>query len=81
MRESLFRERLRFLATAKYPVISLEEALEGLKSGDLPHAATVITIDDGWYGMYAKGLPILIRVTSRSYHTIQKCHPCWKIPR
>lgn len=47
-----FRKRLEFLRAQRYPVLSLEGALAGLSSGDLPDYATVITIDDGFYAVY-----------------------------
>ena len=48
-----FRQRLRLLAAKRYPVLPLEEALTRLQAGNLPAGATVITIDDGWYGSYS----------------------------
>ena len=54
-----FAARMEFLARADYPVISLQEAVEGLRRGALPAHATVITIDDGWYGTYRHMLPVL----------------------
>ena len=52
MTRETFEGRMKFLADHRYPVISLNEAVKGLKNGSLPPAATVITIDDGWYGTY-----------------------------
>ncbi len=54
-----FRQRVRFLAKSSYPVISLDEAVAGLEAGTLPDCATVITIDDGWYGTYKHMVPAL----------------------
>ncbi len=47
------------IARSDYSVISLQEAVEGLRRGALPAHATVITIDDGWYGSYRYMLPVL----------------------
>lgn len=54
-----FRQRIRFLRNSPYPVISLDEAVSGLAAGTLPDCATVITIDDGWYGTYRHMVPEL----------------------
>lgn len=54
-----FRRRMEFLATSHYPVLSLDNAVRGLSTGTLPDCATVITIDDGWFGTYQHMMPIL----------------------
>lgn len=54
-----FADRMAYLAGAGYPILTLEQAVEALKRGDLPPGATVITIDDGWYGTYRHMLPTL----------------------
>ena len=54
-----FAARMAFLAGAGYPVLPLEQAVEGLKARSLPASATVITIDDGWHGTYRHMLPAL----------------------
>lgn len=59
MSRDVFSERLEFLAHAKYPILALPEAVKRLKDGSLPNCATVITIDDGWYGSYQHQLPLL----------------------
>jgi len=56
-----FRERVRFLEQAPYPVVTLDAAVAGLADGSLPDAATVITIDDGWYGTQAHMVPALAK--------------------
>lgn len=53
MSPETFRRRLKALETLRYPVMSLEAALAGLDKGQLPRCATVLTIDDGFYGVYA----------------------------
>lgn len=55
----IFKKRMQFLYDKGYPVISLEEALRLLDKGEMPDNATVITIDDGWYGSYKHQFPIL----------------------
>jgi peptidoglycan/xylan/chitin deacetylase (PgdA/CDA1 family) len=59
MRPKVLRQRLKTLRDRGFPVVSLEEGLEGLARGDLPPSATVVTFDDGFYSNYAQGLPIL----------------------
>lgn len=54
-----FKERMRIIVAKGYPVLSLDDAIDKLRSNNLPKGATVITIDDGWYGTYKKQFPIL----------------------
>ena len=51
MRPETFERRLALLERYGYPVISLDEAY-GSNRIQWPPCATVITIDDGWYGTY-----------------------------
>jgi peptidoglycan/xylan/chitin deacetylase (PgdA/CDA1 family) len=53
------RRRLFFLSKQRFPVLDLERALDLLDRGNLPPGATVITIDDGFYGVYRHGLSLL----------------------
>jgi peptidoglycan/xylan/chitin deacetylase (PgdA/CDA1 family) len=57
-----FAERMRFLVERGYPVLELDEALRLMAKGALPRWATVITIDDGWYGTYRLIAPVLKRL-------------------
>jgi peptidoglycan/xylan/chitin deacetylase (PgdA/CDA1 family) len=41
-------------------VIALDEAVTGLAANALPRCATVITIDDGWYGTYRHMVDALV---------------------
>jgi peptidoglycan/xylan/chitin deacetylase (PgdA/CDA1 family) len=50
---------MAWLTESGYPVISLDQAVRGLARKELPHCATVVTIDDGWYGTYLHMLPLL----------------------
>jgi len=59
MSESTFARRMQFLADRGYRVLGLDEGLRALARGDLPELATVITIDDGWYGTCRTMAPIL----------------------
>jgi peptidoglycan/xylan/chitin deacetylase (PgdA/CDA1 family) len=59
IRDELFRNRIKFLQNEGYPILPLSDALEALNKGQLPACATVITMDDGWLGVYSVGLPIL----------------------
>jgi peptidoglycan/xylan/chitin deacetylase (PgdA/CDA1 family) len=47
-----FRKRLDYLAQKHYRVITLENALTRMGSGQLPKDAVVITVDDGFYSAY-----------------------------
>jgi peptidoglycan/xylan/chitin deacetylase (PgdA/CDA1 family) len=57
--EGTFRRRLSLLAKHGYPVLSLDDALSRLDAGTLPAGATVITIDDGWFGTFSLLAPAL----------------------
>jgi peptidoglycan/xylan/chitin deacetylase (PgdA/CDA1 family) len=59
MTAQTFAARMALLARKGYPVLELGPALEAMDAGTLPDHATVITIDDGWHGTYAKHAPIL----------------------
>lgn len=59
MSKETFALRMDFLTRQRYPVISLDAAVAGLASGAWPKGATVITIDDGWYGTYRHMAPVL----------------------
>lgn len=54
-----FQARMDWLSKSRYPVISLQKAIDGLFGPGLPPCATVITVDDGWYGTYRCMLPAL----------------------
>lgn len=59
---ALFESRMDYLHKRGYPVVTLDEALEGLYgNATLPSCATVITIDDGWLGTATKMADILQR--------------------
>jgi peptidoglycan/xylan/chitin deacetylase (PgdA/CDA1 family) len=59
IREDFFRRRVEYLRRERYPILSLGAALDALSAGRLPSCATVITMDDGWRGVYTVGLPII----------------------
>lgn len=59
MSKETLAARLDFLARHGYPVISLDAAVAGLARGNWPAGATVITIDDGWYGTFKQMAPLL----------------------
>ena len=68
-RESLFlsrenfEDRIRFIRDKKFPILHLEDALAHLRAGTLPSNAVAITIDDGFYSVFAVALDVL-----RKYH-------------
>ena len=59
IRKELFRRRIEYLHRERYPILPLSEAVEALDTGRLPPCATVITMDDGWQGVYSVALPII----------------------
>lgn len=54
-----FEARMRRLKRSGRPVLPLGEAVERLARGNLPPAAVVITIDDGWASTFTHMLPVL----------------------
>lgn len=60
MAPDTFRRRMAYLDQHNYHVISLDEAVTRTKGGTRADCATVITIDDGWYGTYAVMRPVLL---------------------
>jgi peptidoglycan/xylan/chitin deacetylase (PgdA/CDA1 family) len=61
MRAAVFERRMRTLKRRRIPVISLDEAVRRLVSGDIRNAETVITLDDGWKSNLTIAAPILKR--------------------
>jgi hypothetical protein len=59
MRPALFAERLDWLRANGYSVLPLAEAVERLRAGRIRAKEVVITIDDGFHGTAARGLPLL----------------------
>ena len=59
IKDDFFRRRMEYLRRERYPILSLRDALDALTAGRLPRCATVITMDDGWRGVYTLGLPII----------------------
>lgn len=60
MRLETFERRMRILHNRNLPVVSLEEGLRRLTSGELKSCETVLTFDDGW-SSNLKVTPILMR--------------------
>ena len=54
-----FEARMARLKRSGRPVLPLGEAVERLEHNDLPDAAVVITIDDGWVSTLTHMLPVL----------------------
>lgn len=57
IRPETFRDRLRLLRARGYEVVDLDAVLTSRES--LPPCPVVITIDDGWHGVFADMLPVL----------------------
>src|SRR3546814_5638525 len=74
MGKETFAARMALLARQGYPVIALDIAVAALPTGQWPRGATIVTIDDGWFGTYrqmapvlrAHGFPALLYIASRS---------------
>lgn len=63
IRPETFAARMQWLVDRKYPVVSLDAAVRGLRGEtSLPPRATVITIDDGWFATYSVMRPVLVRL-------------------
>lgn len=56
-----FEARMARLRRSGLPVLPLGEAIARLEANDLPPAAVVITIDDGWASTHSHMLPVLER--------------------
>lgn len=52
--EQTFRRRLTYLKRCGFNVLPLREAMKGFDCGQLPELPTVVTIDDGFAGVYLK---------------------------
>lgn len=50
MSPALFAQRMHWLKSRRYKVLTLDEAVDSLENGRLPSKCVVITFDDGWYG-------------------------------
>jgi peptidoglycan/xylan/chitin deacetylase (PgdA/CDA1 family) len=59
MTGATFEKRMQYLTDANYPTLPLGDALTKLEEDALPRNATVITIDDGWYGTFKFQYPVL----------------------
>ncbi len=78
IRPETFRKRMQLLEKEKFPVLELDQAFYLLSENKLPPAATVITIDDGWFAikLYAydilkeKSFPYTIYLTS--YYSLKE---------
>jgi peptidoglycan/xylan/chitin deacetylase (PgdA/CDA1 family) len=55
----LFKHRMRWLKRAGYRTLSLDEAAQRLRQGELGAKEVVITIDDGFHSVAALAVPIL----------------------
>ena len=59
MSPAKFADRMKFLASAGYPLVTLDDAYSSVDDSPLPPCSVVVTIDDGWYGTYKHMLPSL----------------------
>lgn len=84
MRPETFRIRMQYLASHRYPVVSLAQACEGLSNLSLPENAVAITIDDGFFSVFQSAWPVLrghsfpatLYVTS---YYVQKQNPIFRL--
>jgi peptidoglycan/xylan/chitin deacetylase (PgdA/CDA1 family) len=61
MRPEVFERRLLLLKRLNYPVVSLEDAIFRLQTGDIRHNEVAITIDDGWKTTLTLAAPLLAK--------------------
>ena len=61
MRAATFERRLQILKKRALPVISLDEAVGRMATGEIRRGEVVITIDDGWASTLTIAAPILER--------------------
>lgn len=59
MTPTLFEERMRWLKSRDYNVISLDSAVQLFEQGRLPKRSVVLTFDDGFYSFYKDAAPVL----------------------
>lgn len=59
MSPAVFEQRMRWLASRRFEVLALNDALRLRREGRLPRRSVVITIDDGWSGTAEFMLPVL----------------------
>lgn len=63
MRATTFRARMQRLLAAGHRVVPLAEAVARLAARDVERGLAVITIDDGWHGIYRHAWPVLRELT------------------
>jgi peptidoglycan/xylan/chitin deacetylase (PgdA/CDA1 family) len=59
MRAATFRARMQRLLSAGHRVVPLADAVARLAARKVERGLTVITIDDGWHGIYRHAWPVL----------------------
>ena len=59
MLQDCLRERLRLIKKSGCSVLTLDEGLRRLSTGDLPPKSVVLTFDDGNYDFYKQAYPVL----------------------
>jgi peptidoglycan/xylan/chitin deacetylase (PgdA/CDA1 family) len=84
MRADEFATRLKTLRRYGCPVVPLGKALEDLRNGTLPANAVCLTIDDGFYSVLARAVPLLgeHRFPATLYVTsyyAAKCAPVFRL--
>lgn len=58
IKKSTLETRLRYLTGNSFNVISLDDAINRLESGNLSPNSVVITVDDGWYSSLKLAFPL-----------------------
>jgi peptidoglycan/xylan/chitin deacetylase (PgdA/CDA1 family) len=84
MPQCLFRERMDVLRREGCTVLPLEEAIQRLYSGELPHKSVALTFDDGMQDFTLRALPVLeefgypAAVYLTTYYSINR-HPVFNV--
>lgn len=78
IRPETFQHRMQWLAEKRFPVVSLAGALKCLNERNLKPGSIVLTIDDGWAGVFDRALPVLrkydfpVTVYVASYYALKE---------
>jgi peptidoglycan/xylan/chitin deacetylase (PgdA/CDA1 family) len=78
--QKTFRRRMQLLVEGGYHVLPLGEAIERLRSDELPPRSVAITFDDGFYDFYQLAFPILKQFSFPATVYLTSCYADRKLP-